>query len=81
MTGILMNLLEKVRWIKKSFPSTPRRMKISFGEIERVLESLEKRDAEKAAQRMREHIGNAADFARQFREKTARARRAPHHID
>jgi DNA-binding GntR family transcriptional regulator len=75
MTSILMNLLEKVRWIKKSFPSTPGRMKLSFAEIEGVLESLEKRDPASAAQRMREHIGNAADFARHFREERSGARR------
>ena len=71
MTGILFNLLEKVRWIKKSFPSTPRRMKLSFAELERVLEALEERDPDAAAQRMQEHIGNAADFAANFRKETA----------
>ena len=77
MTGILFNLLEKVRWIKKSFPSTPKRMKLSFTEIERVLAALEKRDAGAAAQCMREHIGNAADFAANFRkEAVARKQRA-----
>ena len=76
MAGILGNLLEKVRWIKRSFPSTPKRMKVSFAELERVLEALEERDADAAAQRMREHIGNAADFARQFREKSLGTRRA-----
>ena len=74
MTGILFNLLEKVRWIKKSFPSTPKRMKLSFTEIERVLEALEERDADAAAQRMREHIGNAADFAASFRKEAASRR-------
>ena len=77
MTGILFNLLEKVRWIKRSFPSTPKRMKLSFTEIERVLEALEARDPDAAAQRMREHIGNAADFAASFRkEAAARKQRA-----
>jgi GntR family transcriptional regulator, rspAB operon transcriptional repressor len=71
ITAILLNLLEKVRWIKKSFPSTPKRMKLSFAELERVLESLEDRDPEKAAQRMREHIGNAADFAADVRKQRA----------
>jgi GntR family transcriptional regulator, rspAB operon transcriptional repressor len=71
MAGILFNLLQKVRWIKKSFPSTPRRMKASFAELERVLEALERRDAEAAAQRMQEHIGNAADFAANFRKEAA----------
>ena len=76
MHGMLLNLLEKVRWIKKSFPSTPRRMKLSFAELERVLEALEEGDGEAAAQRMREHIGNAADFAAEFRKQKARKQRA-----
>jgi DNA-binding GntR family transcriptional regulator len=76
ITTLLMNLLEKARWIKKSFPSTPRRMKVSFGELERVLEALEKRDAEKAAERMREHIGNAEDVAQELRKLQARKARA-----
>ncbi len=76
MTSILMNLLEKVRWIKQSFPSTPKRWRVSFAEIEGVLGALEKRDAATAAQRMREHIGNAAGFARHFREEGGRRRRA-----
>ena len=76
MAGILLNLLEKVRWIKKSFPSTPRRMKLSFAEIERVLAALEARDADAAEKRMREHIGNAADFAASFRREAARKQRA-----
>jgi len=71
MAGILFNLLQKVRWIKRSFPSTPKRMKVSFAELERVLEALERRDADAAAQRMREHIGNAADFAANFRKEAA----------
>jgi DNA-binding GntR family transcriptional regulator len=76
MAGILLNLLEKVRWIKKSFPSTPKRMKLSFAEIERVLEALEERDPDAAARRMQEHIGNAADFAASFRREAARKQRA-----
>ncbi len=76
MAGILLNLLEKVRWIKKSFPSTPKRMRLSFTELERVLEALEERDPDAAAQRMREHIGNAADFAANFRKEAARRQRA-----
>ena len=52
-------------------------MKLSFTELERVLEALEKGDGEVAAQRMVEHIGNAADFAAEFRkQKSARKRAA-----
>jgi GntR family transcriptional regulator, rspAB operon transcriptional repressor len=39
-----------------------------------VLEALEERDADAAAQRIREHIGNAADFAASFRKEAAARR-------
>lgn len=74
VTGILLNLLEKARWLKRSFPSTPKRWRLAYRELEAVLECLEARDGAKAAQRMREHIGNAADFAASLR-KPARGKR------
>ena len=74
VAGILVNLLEKARWMKNSFPSTPKRWKLAFRELERVLESLEARDPEEAAERMREHIGNAAGFAAALRQERAARR-------
>lgn len=64
---ILLNLLEKAQWLKKSAPSTPKRMKLWLAELERVLAALEARDADRAAQLMRAHIGNAADYGAQRR--------------
>jgi GntR family transcriptional regulator, rspAB operon transcriptional repressor len=79
VTSILLNLLEKARWLKNAFPSPPKRWKQAFGEIERVLECLEAHDAEGAARLMREHIGNAADVAEVERRRLASGgkRRAP----
>jgi DNA-binding GntR family transcriptional regulator len=74
--AMLVNLLDKARWLKNAFPSPPKRWQLAFAEIERVLESLEKGDAEKAARLMREHIGNAGDFALGERRRSA-ARRKP----
>jgi len=71
---ILLNLLEKAQWLKKSSPSTPRRMKLWFAELERVLEAIEARDADRAAEKMRLHIGNAADFGAQARRQRAGVR-------
>jgi DNA-binding GntR family transcriptional regulator len=71
MAGILMNLLEKAQWLKKSSPSTPRRMRLWFAELERVLEALEDGDGERAAECMRAHIGNAAGFAAEMRRQRA----------
>lgn len=73
MTESLLNLLDKVRWLKKMTPSPPPRMKESFAELESILDAFEARDPELAAQRMRAHIGNAADFAA--------ARRSRQHAD
>jgi DNA-binding GntR family transcriptional regulator len=71
ITDILLNLLEKARWLKKSSPSTPQRMKVAFREIEQVLEALEERDADAAAERMRQHIGKAEEFGAAARELAA----------
>lgn len=74
ITEILLNLLEKAQWLKTSSPSTPRRMKLWFAELERVLEAIEARDADRAAEKMRLHIGNAADFGAQARRQRAGVR-------
>ena len=63
MSGVLLNLQEKAQWFKQATsPSTPERMKTWFEELERIIEALEARDPKLAAQRVREHIGHAADF-------------------
>lgn len=72
ITDILLNLLEKAHWLKKSSPSTPKRMKLWFAELERVLEAIEARDADRAAEKMRVHIGNAADYGAQARRIAAK---------
>lgn len=78
ISGILVNLLEKAQWLKKSSPSTPRRMRLWFAELDRVLRALEARDGTRAAECMRAHIGNAADFAAEVRHRrAARARKSP----
>ena len=67
ITGILLNLLEKVQWLKKAAPSPPARMKQWCAELESVLDALEKRDPDAAAARMYEHIGHAADSGSEYR--------------
>jgi DNA-binding GntR family transcriptional regulator len=69
ITDSLLNLLEKLRWLKQISPSPPQRMKLWFAELEGVLDAFDARDPELAAQRMREHIGNAADFAAERRSR------------
>jgi GntR family transcriptional regulator, rspAB operon transcriptional repressor len=69
--SVLRNLLEKAQWLKKTTPSTPARMKTWFTELERIIEALEAHDADLAAQRVREHIGHAADFEMKFAASAA----------
>lgn len=64
---VLVNLLEKAQWLKKGLtPSTPARMKTWLKELERIIEALEAHDPDLAAKRIREHIGQAADFELTF---------------
>lgn len=67
ITDILMNLLDKVQWLKATAPSSTRRIKSSFKELEKILEALEARNPDAAARLMREHIENAADYAAEAR--------------
>jgi len=76
VTGILLNLFEKVTWLKKASPSPPERMKKWGDELRGVLRALEKRDPDAAAKRMREHIGHAADSGTEVRRVRA-AQRPP----
>ena len=67
ITGVLLNLLEKVEWLKKASPSSPDRMKQWRSELGALLDAFERRDSETAAKRMREHIGHAADSGSEYR--------------
>lgn len=76
VTNILLNLFEKVTWLKKSSPSPPERMQKWGDELRGVLKALEKRDPVAAAKRMREHIGHAADSGSEVRRAHAAQRPA-----
>lgn len=67
VTEILSNLLAKVQWIKTTTRPSSARIRSGFGELLRILEALEARDAKSAAALMREHIGNAATFSARTR--------------
>jgi DNA-binding GntR family transcriptional regulator len=67
ITNVLLNLFEKVQWLKKTAPSSPDRMRQWCAELRGVLEALEQRDADAAARRMREHIDHAADSGSEYR--------------
>jgi DNA-binding GntR family transcriptional regulator len=67
ITGILLNLFDKVTWLKKASPSSAARMKQWGAELRGVLNALEKRDPDAAARRMRAHIGHAAESGTEYR--------------
>jgi DNA-binding GntR family transcriptional regulator len=62
--GILMNLRDKVQWIRRACSVSIDRVQDGFHEIESIFAAIEKRDSEAAAERMRTHIQNAAAFCR-----------------
>ncbi len=74
ITDILLNLLDKVQWLKTTSGTSPDRIKSGFMELEHILKALEARDPKTAAALMREHIGNAASFAAEVRSRQSLAK-------
>jgi DNA-binding GntR family transcriptional regulator len=60
--GILVNLVDKIRWIRRGSADSPRRTQSAFMEICKVLEALEARDPARAAAAMRKHIAGTLEF-------------------
>jgi DNA-binding GntR family transcriptional regulator len=64
IAGILVSLIDKVRWIRRGSTPYPLRINDAFVEIHAVLDALEARDAEAASTAMRTHIENTLAFRR-----------------
>lgn len=64
IAGILVNLIDKIRWIRRGSANSPTRIQDAFAEIHAVLKALERRDAKGASGAMRTHISNALKFRR-----------------
>jgi len=77
ITDILANLLDKVQWLKSTTRPSSERIRSGFMELKRILEALEARDAKAAAARMREHIGNAANFSASAPTRRRKSTHAP----
>jgi DNA-binding GntR family transcriptional regulator len=60
ITELLQSLREKVRWVLPQSADLLQRQH-AVRELERIIGALEARDAEAAAQRMREHVGDSAE--------------------
>lgn len=64
LSDVLLNLIDKVRWIRRASAGYPSRIREAFSEIHVVLDALEARDAEAASAAMRVHIENTLEFRR-----------------
>lgn len=62
--NILMNLRDKVQWIRRACAVSHERVQDGFREIQEIFQALEARKGDKAAECMRTHIQNAAAFCR-----------------
>lgn len=60
ITEILRNLRDQIHWVRVTNAALPGRVEASLHEMDRVLDAMERRDGEAAAQAMRQHIGNIA---------------------
>ncbi|HEX3954863.1 MAG TPA: GntR family transcriptional regulator [Stellaceae bacterium] len=58
MSGILLNLHERINWIRRAVVAPLARIRESQLELGDLLDALEARDPERAAGAMRAHIGN-----------------------
>ena len=71
ISEILVNLLDKVQWLKTSTRPSAARIRAGYNELRHILDALEARQHKTAAARMREHITNAANFSAQTRKRWA----------
>jgi DNA-binding GntR family transcriptional regulator len=62
ITQNLLNLIDKVRWIRRGSTAWPLRIQEAYEEVERILTALEKRNAGAAREAMRQHIQAIIDF-------------------
>lgn len=64
IVDILLNLRDKVQWIRRACAVSLERVQDGFHELEAIRDALEARQGDLAGERMRAHIQNAAAFCR-----------------
>lgn len=72
----LLDLRDKVQWIRRVCAVSQERVEEGFGELQVVLEALERRDADGAARAMHTHVKNAAAFCESIEDMRTTRRRA-----
>jgi DNA-binding GntR family transcriptional regulator len=64
IANILVNLIDKVRWIRRASSGSPVRIQDALKEIRAVYKALRARDEAAATAAMRRHIANTIEFRR-----------------
>lgn len=77
IAGILLDLRDKVQWVRRACAVSSERVREGFGELKPILRALIQRDPEAAAERMRIHIENSAAFCRMVDRAASRSRSRP----
>ncbi len=77
IAGILLDLRDKVQWIRRACAVSSERVKEGFAELKPILQALLLRDPEAAAERMRIHIESSAAFCRMVDHTASRRARFP----
>lgn len=62
IADFLLNLIDKVRWIRRGSAGSLSRIQGAYKEIRAVLDAMESRDARAASAAMRAHIANTLEF-------------------
>ncbi len=70
LSDVLLNLIDKVRWIRRASVGYPARIQEALAEIRAILDALEARDQEAASATMRLHIESTLEFRRIDRPKS-----------
>lgn len=65
ITDFLINLIDKVRWIRRGSADSNSRIQGAYKEIRSVLDAMESRDTRAASAAMRTHIANTIEFRKQ----------------
>ena len=68
ITHNLLNLIDKVRWIRRASTAWPLRIQTAYKEITSVLSALERRDPASASDAMRLHIKGIIEFRQNVSE-------------
>jgi DNA-binding GntR family transcriptional regulator len=73
ITQNLLNLIDKVRWIRRGSTAWPVRIQEAYEEVQLILAALERRDAAAARQAMRQHIQAIIDFRKNMEKLPQRS--------